>query len=139
ALQRELKNVAGIAPLAQASATVVYERETLTSQVTASAPAFLGVRSYQIERGRFITDSDRDRGARVAVLGSETARQLFSGLNPIGRTIKINGVQFEVIGLFVTKGGGGFGSADEIIVIPLETGYARLSGSTTVRNGRQTL
>jgi len=139
ALQRELKNVAGIAPLAQASATVVYERETLTSQVTASAPAFLGVRSYEIERGRFITESDRDRGARVAVLGSETARQLFGGLNPIGRTIKINGVQFEVIGLFVTKGGGGFGSADEIIVIPLETGYARLSGSTTVRNGKQTL
>jgi len=139
ALKRELKNVAGIAPLAQASATVTYERETLTSQVTASAPDFLQVRSYEIERGRFITDADNNRGARVAVLGSETARQLFGGLNPIGRTVKINGVQFDIIGLFVTKGGGGFGSADEIIVIPLETGYARLSGSTTVRNGKQTL
>ena len=139
ALERELKNVAGIAPLAQASGTVTYERETLSAQVTASTPAFLQVRSYEIERGRFITDADRDRGSRVAVIGSETARQLFAGLNPIGRTIKINGVQFDVIGLFVTKGGGGFGSADEIIVIPLETGYERLSGSTTVRNGKQTL
>ncbi len=139
ALERELKNVAGVAPLAQASATVTYERETLSAQVTASTPDFLQVRSYQIQRGRFLTDADRNRGARVAILGTETARQLFGGLNPVGRTIKINGVQFEVIGLFVTKGGGGFGSADEIIVIPLETGYARLSGSTTVRNGRQTL
>ncbi len=139
ALERELKNVAGIAPLAQASGTVTYERETLSAQVTASTPAFLQVRSYEIARGRFITDADRDRGSRVAVIGSETARQLFAGLNPIGRTIKINGVQFDVIGLFVTKGGGGFGSADEIIVIPLETGYERLSGSTTVRNGKQTL
>jgi putative ABC transport system permease protein len=139
ALNRELKNVAGIAPLAQASATVTYERETLSAQVTASTPSFLQVRSYEIERGRFITDADRDRGSRVAVIGSETARQLFGGLNPIGRTIKVNGVQFDVIGLFVTKGGGGFGSADEIIVIPLETGYERLSGSTTVRNGKQTL
>ncbi len=139
ALERELKNVAGVAPLAQASATVTYERETLSAQVTASTPSFLQVRSYQIERGRFITDADRDRGSRVAAIGSETARQLFGGLNPIGRTVKINGVQFEIIGLFVTKGGGGFGSADEIIVIPLETGYARLSGSTAVRNGKQTL
>ncbi len=139
ALERELKNSAGIAPLAQASATVTYERETLSAQVTASTPDFLQVRSYEIQRGRFLTDADRNRGARVAILGTETARQLFGGLNPVGRTIKINSVQFEVIGLFVTKGGGGFGSADEIIVIPLETGYARLSGSTTVRNGRQTL
>ena len=139
ALKRELKNVSGIAPLAQASATVTYERETLSAQVTASSPDFLRVRSYEIQRGRMLTDSDNDRGARVAVIGSETARQLFGGLDPIGRVVKVNGVQFEIIGLFVTKGGGGFGSADEIIVIPLETGYARLSGSTTVRNGQQTL
>ncbi len=47
ALERELKNVAGIAPLAQASGTVTYERETLSAQVTASTPAFLQVRSYE--------------------------------------------------------------------------------------------
>ena len=63
-------------------------------------------------RERALTDADGERAARVAVIGTETARKVFDGLDPVGRTFKINGVQFEVVGLLVEQGGSGFGSAD---------------------------
>jgi putative ABC transport system permease protein len=138
-IRANVRNLAGVAPTAQASGQVTTGDVTINAQVTASTEDFLHVRAYEMDRGRFINAGDRARSGRVAVIGSETARQLFSGLNPIGRDLKINGIQFEVIGLFVEKGGSGFGSADEIIVIPLETGYNRLTGSNTVRNGRRTV
>ncbi len=138
-LKDNLHNVAEIAPVAQASATVTYANNSISQSVTATTPEYAAARTRTIARGRFLTASDRDKAARVAVIGTETARQLFDGLNPIGRTVKINGVQFEIVGLLEEQGGSGFGSADEIILIPLETGYARLSGSTTIRNGQQTL
>ncbi len=139
ALQRGLSNVAGIVPEWRTSATLVYGRTSLAEQVTATTAEFAGVRAYEVERGRFISPADGDRTARVAVLGAQTAADLFGGLNPVGRTIKINGAAFEVIGVLTAKGSSGFGSADEIVIVPLETGYAKLAGSQAVRGGRRVL
>jgi putative ABC transport system permease protein len=137
ALHKGLKNVAGIAPEADQNGTITYGKESLTSQVTATTPDFAKVRAYEVERGRFITEADRAHKARVVVLGAQTAKDLFGGLSPIGRTLKINGIGFEVVGLLKSKGSsGGFGNADQIIIVPLETGYAKLAGANSVRNGK---
>jgi putative ABC transport system permease protein len=90
--------------------------------------------------GRLLTQADLDREARVAVLGAQTARDLLGGLNPVGRTIKINGISFEIVGVFKEKGGGGFGgSQDEVILVPLDTAYAKLTGAQGVRSGRKVI
>jgi putative ABC transport system permease protein len=73
----------------------------------------------------------------VAVLGSQTAEDLFGGLAPIGKTISVNGVKFEVVGVLKSKGSSGFGSADDAIFVPLETGYNKLFGSTATYNDRK--
>ncbi|MBL8092637.1 MAG: ABC transporter permease [Anaerolineales bacterium] len=138
-LQDNLKNTAGIAPVAQVGATVTYANTTDNQTVTATTPDYLAIRNREILRGRALSDADGERAARVAVIGTETARQIFDGLNPIGRTFKINGVQFEVVGLLVEQGGSGFGSADEVILIPLETGFTRLLGTSTVQSGQRTI
>jgi putative ABC transport system permease protein len=59
------------------------------------------------------------------------------GLNPIGRTIKINSIQFEVIGLLASKGTMGFLSGDSNVFIPLETGYSKIFGARASSNGRK--
>jgi putative ABC transport system permease protein len=135
ALAKSMRNITDIVPSFQRNATVVYGDETVDVAVIGTAPEFAKVRAYTVELGRFITPKDRSTRNRVAVIGGQTAKDLFHGLNPIGRTIKINGSSFEVIGLLKTKGSGGFGSQDEIVLVPLETGYEKLYGSSATVNG----
>ena len=136
ALAQGVRNIVGIAPSLGGNSTVTYGAQTVTLNATATTPQYASVRTYEPEFGRFITEVDRATAARVAVLGSQTAEDLFHGLNPLGRTIKINGVQFEVVGVLKSKGSSGFGSADETLMIPLETGYELLGKSGSV-NGKR--
>jgi len=75
----------------------------------------------------------------VAVVGSDVSDELFEGLNPIGRSIKINNVTFEIVGVLAAKGTSGFMSADSNVIIPLQTGYARVFGSMAKYNGKSIL
>jgi putative ABC transport system permease protein len=139
ALKRDLKNITAIVPSIETNAMVTYEKETSNVQVTATTPDYLPVNAYELARGQNFTAADVQRATRVAVIGSETATNLFSGLNPVGRKIKIGGVSFEVVGVLAEKGSGGFGNADDLILIPLETGYDRLESGTLVRSGQKTV
>ncbi|MFC2064685.1 ABC transporter permease [Chloroflexota bacterium] len=107
--------------------------------VTGVTSNFAQVRSYDIAHGRFITDYDNATEARVVVLGSQTATDLFSGLNPIGRKIQINGISFTVVGVLETKGSAGFFSQDDLLAIPLQTGFSRLFGGRAITDGKRTL
>jgi putative ABC transport system permease protein len=67
------------------------------------------------------------------------ATDLFEGLNPIGRKIKINNAQYEVVGVLASKGTMGFQSGDSNIFLPLSTGYAKVFGSRAMSQGKYTL
>jgi putative ABC transport system permease protein len=131
------ENIAEIAPIFQAVEVVKYGNKSAQYSVTGVTPDFAYVRAYEIAQGRFITQNDNAANTRVAVLGYQTAEDLFGNLNPLGRTIKIGGVQFEVIGVLESKGSSGFGSGDDVILIPLETGYMKLFGSNAVADGKR--
>ena len=136
-LTKNLENIVGITPVYQGGATVSYAKKSITTQVTGTTPDFAPVRAYEIWYGRFLSETDRTRQARVAVIGSQTSQDLFGGLNPVGRNIKINGVNFEVVGVLKSKGSSGFNNEDEIVLLPLETGYARLFGASAIHNGKE--
>jgi putative ABC transport system permease protein len=136
ALARNVRQIVGIAPTLETNATLAYGAKTVNVGVTATTPPFGPVRVYEAEYGRFLAEADGARQAHVAVLGSQTAKDLFGGLNPVGRSLKMNGVPFEVVGVLKSKGSSGFGSEDEIVLIPLETGYA-VSGSLSVVDGKR--
>jgi len=87
--------------------------------------------------GRFVSEGDNKSESLVAVLGSQTAEDLFGGLTAVGKTISIKSVKFEVIGVLEAKGSSGFISSDDVILIPLETGYAKLFGSTATYNDKK--
>ncbi|MGH2525052.1 MAG: ABC transporter permease, partial [Anaerolineales bacterium] len=137
ALAKNLDNIVGIAPAFDRNATATYGKQSVDVSVTATTPQFGPVRVYEAEYGRFLTEADRARKAPVAVIGTQTARDLFGGLNPVGRTIKIAGVSFEVVGLLKSKGSSGFGNADEIVIVPLETAYEKLLGANATENGKR--
>ena len=135
-LERSLRDIIDIVPSFQRTFTVVYGNESQDIQVVATTPPFSKVRAYEVEYGRFLTRQDQSTRTRVAVLGGQTAKDLFRGLNPIGRSIKVNGIPFEVIGVLKIKGSGGFGNQDELVIVPLETGYDKLFGSLATANGK---
>jgi len=138
-IANDVNNVVGIAPTYQAQARVMYSSNSSTFGVTGVTSQFAAVNAYTVSEGRFISDYDNSAESRVVVLGSQAATDLFSGLNPLGRDITINGINFTVIGVLASKGSTGFFSQDEVILIPLETGYARIFGGAAVSNGKRTL
>jgi putative ABC transport system permease protein len=137
-LQRTLvENVAAIAPSYQSSYLVSHANESFTVGVTGVTHDYQETKSYEMAEGRFISDGDNKSQSLVAVLGSQTATDLFGGLTPVGKTVSIKGVKFEVVGVLESKGSSGFMSSDDAIFIPLETGYNKLFGSTAMYNDRK--
>ena len=139
AIAKDTSNVAGIAPIYQTSAQVMYGANQSSYSVTGVTPEFASVNAYTVADGRFIANYDNSAESRIVVLGSQAATDLFSGLNPMGRSITIDGINFTVVGVLASKGSTGFFSQDDVVLIPLQTGYSRLFGGRAMVNGKQTL
>ena len=71
---------------------------------------------------------------RVAVVGSGVAKDIFDKASPLGKTIKINGQGFQVIGVFKEKGGTGFRNPDDAVYVPVTTAMRRLFGLDSVNS-----
>ena len=123
------------APEVNTTANVVYQRNTLGLQVSGVTYDYQDVRNSRVAEGSFISDQDVAARSRVAVLGVRAMERLFGPDEyPIGHTIKINNLPFEVIGIMEEKGGGAFGSEDDLIYVPLTTMQERLTPD--LRNSR---
>ena len=108
------------------------ERQTSIVGVTST---YQSVRNTVPAYGQFITREHVVRRSRVAVLGATAASALFERFEyPLGQTIKINGIPFEVIGVLEEKGQSGFGGGeDSAVLIPISTAQTRLSNAGTFR------
>lgn len=124
--------IAEVLPQQDRNAQVVWRDQNTNVQITGAGPAFLSVRRYDLQAGRFYTAREDAARQRVAVLGADavTLLNMPSADEAIGETIRIAGQQFTVIGVLAAKGStGGFGEPDSQIVIPFETGRFRLFGT----------
>jgi putative ABC transport system permease protein len=125
--------VMAVAPESGASAQLTYQGQNVRSRVTGVTPAYAVVRNVSISEGEWLTEAHLTANASVAVLGPTVAANLFGDGDPVGQSIKINGVPFRVIGVTAAKGGTGFGSQDDVVFVPLTTLSARLARSGTYR------
>jgi putative ABC transport system permease protein len=138
-LERTLTgDITSMVPVYQSSYTVKFGDESFTTSVSGVLEDHAQARSFTISDGRFVTDGDNKSQSRVAVLGSTVAKDLFGSVSPIGQMVAINGVKFEVVGLLESEGAA-IGSPDDVIYIPLETGYNKLFGDTANHNGKKTV
>ncbi|NPV57395.1 MAG: FtsX-like permease family protein, partial [Anaerolineae bacterium] len=120
-------SVAAVATTLEDSAEVTGGGEQTTTSIVGATPAYAAVRNYATVEGEFIT-TEQDLGrASVAVLGPDVADKLFGrsdGL--VGETVRIEGQPFRIIGILESKGGGSFGSQDNIVMVPFNTAKERL-------------
>ena len=125
---RGLPGVAAVAPQVQSREPVKYQSKQENVQVVGVVPDYTIVHPDQLDHGRFISASDVNGKTRVAVVGSQVVTDLFGGLDPVGKSIKINNILFQVVGVMKSQGSGGFGfSRDTTTYVPLTTAMARLS------------
>ena len=133
AIANEVPEVAAAAPQSQTNAQVVAGGTNWFTQVQGSTPAWTDVRNWQVASGRFFSQQETDQAAKVAVLGSTVAQNLFPTGSPIGSTVVIKNVPFRVLGVMTSKGQSGFGrDQDDFVMVPITTLLDRLTGNAYV-------
>jgi len=130
-------DVVAAIPIAQSGGQITYQNQNYFAPTTGTTIDFPTVRDYQIAEGSFFTQDDVVAQHRVVVIGQTVVDNLFGTTDPVGQTIKINRQSFRVIGVFAAKGGTGFGSQDNVVVAPITSVWAYLSGSRGGRNVSQ--
>ena len=129
-----LPQVKLVAPAYQRSALVSYGGHEASKTVNGVTPEFQEVRNYKVAVGNFVNPEEVDHRGRVAVLGSGVADEFFPGnAYPIGETIRLDDIPFEVVGVLSEKGSSGPVDNDDMVLIPLSTAQTRLFDADTVR------
>ncbi|HAT73811.1 MAG: ABC transporter, permease protein [Candidatus Moranbacteria bacterium GW2011_GWF2_36_839] len=135
AIKSEIENIQAVAPAIQKRSQVTAKGNNTNTQILGTTADYLTVRNVTIDSGSFFSDQQMKTSAKVAVIGTTVRDDLFgTDANPIGQTIRINKMDFQVIGMTITKGGSGFGNQDDIIYIPLNTAQHYISGNANLSN-----
>jgi putative ABC transport system permease protein len=136
--------IAAVSPVKTASASELSYGEASyeAGEVVGTTPSYAAARNYEVQSGSFFTAAQVSERARVAVIGPEVASELFAGSSPVGKTMRINGVNFEVIGVTKSKGSSGTQSQDDAVIAPITAvedvlaGYGELSSITVQAVGK---
>lgn len=132
----ELKSKPGIAEIApsisQGNANIKAGTQTSTTSVQGTTPNYTQIRKTDVSAGRFITDMDIENRFYVAVIGPETATNVFNTTDVVGRTINISGFEYTIIGVLQSQGTSAMGSSDDIIILPIST-MQRAFKSTNIK------
>jgi putative ABC transport system permease protein len=131
AIQHEAQGVAMAAPnMAMRNVQVLAEGQNWATSVEGTTPPYFDIRAWPLALGAPFTDADVTHKAKVAVLGGTVTDNLFgAGANPVGTTIRINNVPFEVVGVLSRKGQSSFGQdTDDVVIIPIATMASKLQG-----------
>jgi putative ABC transport system permease protein len=102
-IQETVPGVMRVAPMVDKTVPVQNDLHSYNWDVTGITPNLQSIQRMEISEGRLLSDSDVQQRAHVAVIGSEAKTKLFSGIFPIGQTIRLNGVSFEVVGVLTPK------------------------------------
>lgn len=128
-IQTSSTYISAISPEARSRAMVKAGPNSYQTSIIGCQPSYLTVRNYQIANGAFFGDEEIQARRRVAVLGSYVAEQVFPGEDPVGREMKIGNLRVKIIGVLQSKGQSGFGNNDDLVLMPITTVQARVTGN----------
>jgi putative ABC transport system permease protein len=130
-------DIKSVTPIVEASSVAASYNGTSYTPGTfiGTTPSYMEAKNAPVQAGSFFTSADELNHNRVVVLGTTVVTNLFgNGSDPIGQTIRLNGVSFTVVGVLTSKGSNGFQDADDIILAPLTTTQELLTGTSSGLN-----
>jgi putative ABC transport system permease protein len=127
-------DVKSASPVVDASSvTLVYGSSSYEpSSFVGTTPSYLAAHSYKIAEGSAFTAAEVSQHKRVAVIGQTVLQELFPGQSPIGQNMKVNGSNFEVVGVLASKGSNGATNEDDVVMAPITTVQNTLTGAGPV-------
>jgi putative ABC transport system permease protein len=123
-------DVKSASPVVDASSTkLVYEGTSFEpTSFVGTTPSYLTAHSYKLQEGASFTAEDVSKHRRVVVIGQEVVQELFAGSSAVGQNIKIEGSNYEVVGVLAKKGTNGTTNEDDVVMAPITTVQASITG-----------
>ena len=128
AIEKLTDEVKSVSPSVTGRAQLVYANKNWNTQVEGVGVDYASIRASQPAVGRFISGGEVKMREKVVLLGTTVAKELFGDANPVGETVKINLLNFKVIGVLPSKGATGFHDQDDMVLIPVTTAMYRVLG-----------
>ena len=128
----ELENITRADSNVSGNAQVAYRDKNQRTSITGVTAVYAAMRNSQPYYGRFFSDEEGARLAKVAVVGNTVVKELFGGENPVGKSIKINRKNFIVIGVLPLKGAQGPRDQDDVVIVPLQTAMKIVLGKNYI-------
>ena len=123
-------SIAVVSPTLSKNVSASYGNNSVTAQCTGVMPEITEIRNYTLEGGRFISDQDIKARENLVVLGYQTALDLFGSESPLGKSLRVEGNKFQVIGTIEKMGGF---AGDSYILMPLTTMQSKMVGGKNVQ------
>ena len=128
AISNQVPSVKKVAPQISANEIVQSNSKSLNISIAGITPEFLDVRSFEVDEGRFISQSDVNAARSFVVIGPDLKEDFFKGNSVIGEKIRIKDHTYEIIGMLKPKGAVFGSNQDKNAYIPLTTMVNRISG-----------
>lgn len=132
-LLEKVPQISQVAPVVSGSVQIKYYNQNVRSNLTGTTITYFSIRNFEVEKGRSFTEAETESHAKVAVIGSQTAENLFGLSDPLERTMKINGINFKVVGILKSKGDQGWFNPDDQVLIPYTTAMGQVLGLEFLR------
>ncbi len=129
AILQQVPTVNMVAPGAGSSAQVVFDNQNWSTRITGTEPQYFDIRNWAFAQGGNFTQDDVTRSTNVVVLGATVQQNLFGNSNPVGQTVRIGTLPFQVVGVLTAKGQSGLGQdQDDGVYVPISTLQKKITG-----------
>lgn len=131
AIQEKISTIKLAAPVLDETAQIVYGNANWSTGITGTDSRLFTIKDWDLAYGRMFSEADIRSAAKVAILGQTVVNELFGDVDPLGRTIRIKGTPFQVVGVLQARGQSGMGmDQDDAVYIPITTAQKKLMGIT---------
>lgn len=129
AIQEKIEQIKLAAPLLEETAQIVYGNANWSTGITGTDNRNFLIKEWDLAYGRQFSDGDIKNATKVAILGQTVVNELFGDVDPLGKTIRIKGIPFQVIGVMDKRGENGMGmDQDDVAFIPITTAQKKVMG-----------
>jgi putative ABC transport system permease protein len=135
AIREQIGGVVAVAPQAQVTATIVRNSQNWSTIVTGTTNEYFRAQKWRLAEGELFSAQDEQGGRRVCIVGQTVVRNLFQDGPAVGQSLRVQGVNCQVIGVLPTRGQGGFGNdQDDTVIMPLRAVHRQLTGNQDIRS-----
>ena len=128
---REKRFVTKVSPEVTASGQAIYGNNNTTASMYGESVDYLDIKQWSVEEGECFTEEDIKKAAKVVVIGTTVAKELFGSADPIGKTLRFKSIPMRVIGVLKSKGYNSWGmDQDNVLIAPYTTVMKRIAAQT---------